>query len=256
MSSDLDSAINAAKKAGEIIQSAYQNKKNIVKKGNLDFVTNIDIQVEKKIFEHLKCTEYSFKGEETGEIKKKSNKKWIIDPIDGTYNFIHTIPFFAISIALMEGDNKLLLGVVYNPITQECYWAENGEGAYMNGIPILVSQQKNIHESIFLMEHGHLDESKNKYLQCMTQLMLKKNVDVFRQGSSAIMLCLFAKGAFDAFLCCGDELHDYAAGLIIAKEAGAIISDWKGNEWNNSSNYILATNKELKKQIVEETQKI
>lgn len=256
MSHDLEIAIDSVKKVGKMIREKYREEKIVMKKGKQDFVTNVDIQAETMIVDCLRDTGYSFFGEERGKMKNGSNKTWIVDPIDGTYNFIHAIPFFAISLALLEEENDLLLGVVYNPITEECYWAEKGSGAYLNGEPVYIRENKNIHESIFLMEHGSSEESRRKYLRCMSQLILQKDMTVVRQGATALMLCLVARGAFDGFLSCGDELYDYAAGLIIAKEAGASICDWKGSKWNNTNSYILVTNDALREQIIEETKQI
>jgi len=256
MSNDLELAIQTAKQAGQIIRSNYKKNKQIKKKGVNDFTTDTDVQVEQFIIKQLTRTGYSFFGEETGEKLTLSKKKWVIDPLDGTSNFIRGNPFFAVSIALIEDDRELLLGVVYDPMTDECYWAEKNAGAYMNEVKIKTSEEKDIGSSVFLMDHGSLKKDKENFLQCLKQITLDKGPAVLRQGATALMLCYVAKGSFEAFLSCGDKLYDYAAGLIIAQESGANVSDWNGKIWDNSSSYILVSNTPLNKPIIKRISKI
>ncbi|MBU0766450.1 inositol monophosphatase [Patescibacteria group bacterium] len=244
MSSDLDLAIKAAKKAGNHIRKQFGKEQYIFKKGENDYVTKTDKEAEEIILYTLNKTGYSVLGEETGENIKQSPKKWIIDPIDGTINYIKGVPFFAISIALMNS-NELMLGVVYDPIAKECYWAEKNTGSFLNGKRINVSKKKSFEGVVALMTHGRSPQCQQEYLKATSKLMLECRMPVFNQGSTALMLALIARGSYDAFLCCGDALYDYAGGLIIAKEAGAKISDWHGKEWDNSNNYVLVANNEL-----------
>lgn len=250
MSKDLKLAIQTAKKAGKIIRDNYKKFKRISSKSSNDFVTETDIQVERFIIKQLTHTGYSYFGEESGEKLRQSNKKWVIDPIDGTTNFIRGYPFFAVSIALIKNNKELILGVIYDPIADECYWAENNKGAHMNGMKIETNKENKIESAVILMDHGSLENDKKQFLKCVNQITLNKGPAVLRQGATSLMLCYIANGRFDAFLSCGDKLYDYAAGLIIAKESGASISDWNGKSWDNSSSYILASNAQLKKQII------
>lgn len=250
ISNDLKLAIKAAKDAGKIIYAAYRKSKSIKRKGLNDFVTATDLEAENAIIKTLQSTGYSIFGEETGRTENKTRKKWIIDPLDGTSNFIRSFSFFAVSIALIEDDKNLVLGVVYDPIAKECYWAERKKGAYVNGKKIKVSNHKDFDGAIILIEHGRSEKNKKDYILSMKNLILNKGALLLRQGSTALMLCYVAKGSAEAFLSCGDELYDYAAGLIIAKEAGAQISDWKGKIWDNSNSYILAANSEIRDKIL------
>ncbi len=129
MSKDLELAIQAAKQAGELIRQQYGKLKKITKKGLNDFVTETDVEAEKIIIAALQPTGYSILGEESGLRNNKSRKKWVIDPLDGTNNFIRGFSFFAVSIALIEDDKNLILGVVYDPMADECFWAEKNSGA-------------------------------------------------------------------------------------------------------------------------------
>lgn len=250
MSDDLKLAIQAVKQAGKIIKEAYGGVVEVKRKGFNDSVTEIDVKAERIIVKLLKRTGYSIFGEESGKSDSGSRKKWIIDPIDGTSNFIRGIPFFAVSVALIENDRQLVLGVVYDPISDECYWAERNKDAYLNGKKIHASSKADFDGSVILIEHGRAEESKIACLSVMGKLMLDDGPLILRQGSTALMLCYVAKGSCEAFLSSGDELYDYAGGLIIAKEAGVIISDWKGKPWDNSSSYILAASPILQKKIL------
>ena len=251
MSKDLQLAIQAAKDAGRIILEAYGRSKEKTEKGRGDFVTATDVLAEQAIIARLQSTGYSILAEETGKIDNYSKREWVIDPLDGTNNFIRGFSFFAVSIALMENEKDLLLGVVYDPIADECYWAEKHEGAYMNGEKIFISREKELGESVLLIECGRSEQSKKDYLACLQRLTMDDGACVIRQGSTALMLCYVAKGMAEAFLSVGDELYDYAGGLIIAQEAGADISDWVGKPWDNTSAYILAANPLMHMPILE-----
>ena len=256
MSSNLQLAIKATKSAGALIHHNYVEAKKLIKKDSNDYATETDIAAEKLIIDILRQTGYSILGEETGETDNHSNRKWIIDPLDGTINFIRGFPFFCVSIALMEGDNRLILGVIYDPIRDECYWAENKKGAYLNGKKINMAKSYDGDRSMILIDHGSSRQSKQDYLKALESLTKQDTFQLMRHGTTALMLCYVAKGSAEAFLSCGDEIYDYAAGLIIAREAGAVISDWEGEAWNDSSSYILASNFKLQPEIVDKVSHI
>jgi len=253
---DTKFAINAAKQAGNVIRKNFGKSGQIVHKGFNDYATPTDIKAEKIIIDVLKQTGYSVFGEEMGETDNQTEKKWIIDPIDGTMNFIRGIPFFATSIALIEDNKKLLIGVVYDPIADECYWAEQNKGAYLNDKKIHISEVNKLDGSIVLLEHNTSAQGKRDYLQIAIKLMKQKGPVVLRQGSTALMLCYLARGSAEAFLSSGDNLYDVAGGLIIAREAGAFISDWKGQEWRSTNPYVLAVTPSLRRKILSKIEKI
>ena len=213
--------------------------------------TTIDVDAEHAIIEMLGSSGYSVYGEETGITHGKGNKMWIIDPLDGTQNFVRGLPFFAVSIALIENDD-LVLGVVYDPLLDECYSAERNAGAYRNRERITASKKEALMDAAVLIEHGKSAISRKRYAECTTVLM-QQGCTVLRLGSTALMLCHVATGGFDAFVSVGDELYDHAAGLIIAKEAGAHISDWSGNAWRRDSETIAVAPDVLCKNIVNYT---
>ncbi|MDO8610900.1 MAG: inositol monophosphatase family protein, partial [bacterium] len=213
MSDDLRLAIQAAKQAGEIIRRNYGKVQLVTQKARHELVTETDKKAELLIITKLKQTGYSVYGEETGNIHTKSSKKWIIDPLDGTSNFIRGFSFFAVSIALIEDNKNLVLGVIYDPITRSCYFAEKNYGAYLNDKKIHISKQSNFSSSVILMDHGNSKRSNRDFLLALTKVT-NNGAPVLRLGATALPLCYISKGAFEAFLSCGDKLYDYAAGLI------------------------------------------
>lgn len=248
-SSDLQLAITAAKAAGEIIKAGYGNIQKIDNKDNGTIVTNVDKESEETIINILqKKSNYAIYSEEIGNIEGK-NGLWVIDPLDGTTNFARGIPLFCVSIALMKGNN-IELGVIYNPTLDELFFAEKGKGCFLNNKKNYVSNKSGINKSIIIANQGHIKEIRERYLKIVQRLY---KVCYFRRfGTTALELCYIAKGGADAFMCSGDELYDYAAGLIIVEEAGGKVTDWKGNTWDNTNSFILATNRKIHDEIVVE----
>ena len=205
-------AIKAARLAAKEIHkfARRMDKVKIYEKGPTDFVTNSDIKVEKIIIEELKKARpnYSFITEENGNIKNKDqNNKWVIDPIDGTVNFLHGVPHFAISIAL-QSNNEIVSGVIYDPIKDEIFFAEKNNGAFFNNHRIRVSKKNRINECLFVTS-GKLD---NQY-----ELPIRKT------GCAALDLAYVASGRYDGFFQKNLNLWDIAAGLILIQEAGGLI---------------------------------
>ena len=183
----------------------------VSKKGPLDFVTNSDIKVEKIIIEELKKARpnYSIVSEENGtEINKDQNNTWIIDPIDGTINFLHGIPHFAISIAL-KSNNEIVSGLIFDPIKNEMFFAEKENGAFFNNHRIRVSKKNELNNCLFVtggkIQHD-LDLSYRK------------------SGSAALDMAYVAAGRYDGYFQHDLNIWDIAAGIIIIKEAGGVIN--------------------------------
>ncbi|MBI2622885.1 MAG: inositol monophosphatase [Candidatus Levybacteria bacterium] len=238
----LQYALNAAQKAGVILKKGYGNIRSIKNKegGNKGIVTEIDEKSEEAIIQYLReNSNYPIFTEEAGTIKGKGNMCWIIDPLDGTTNFARGIPLFAISIALLKSD-QVQLGVVYNPIINECFYAELGKGAYLNSEPIKISDKNDLQGSVIFANHGYGKHDKELFVEVIKKLSPFSSIRKF--GTTALELCYVAKGSAEAFLSAGDELWDYAAGVILIQEAGGRVTDWNGKDWNNSNSYILASN--------------
>ncbi|MDC3158403.1 inositol monophosphatase [Candidatus Pelagibacter sp.] len=222
ISANLNIMIKAAEKASKSIIRDFGEveKLQVSKKGPHDFVTKTDKHVEKILIEELSKTKkhYSFLTEETGIIKNKDNDNtWIIDPIDGTTNFLHGIPHFAISIAL-KSKEELLSGLIFDPIKDEMFFAEKDKGAFLNNQRMRVSKKNSLEVCLF--------SSNNKGVKF-------GNLNMRCTGSAALDLAYVAAGRFDGYFQNNINLWDIAAGIIMIKEAGGIVSDISEFEINN-----------------------
>jgi myo-inositol-1(or 4)-monophosphatase len=214
--------IKASEKASKILIRDFGEIENlqVSKKGPRDFVTNSDIKVEKIIFEELKKARpnYSFISEEKGlENNKDASNTWIIDPIDGTVNFLHGIPHFAISIAL-KTNNEIVSGLIYDPIKDEMFFAEKNNGAFFNNHRIRVSKKNNINDCLFATG-GKINQSLD--------LPNRKS------GCAALDMAYVASGRYDGYFQNDLNLWDIAAGIILIKEAGGIINNIDLNKTQN-----------------------
>jgi len=214
ISANLNVMIKACEKASKVLIRDFGEIENlqVSKKGPRDFVTNSDLRVEKILIQELKKARpnYSFLSEEGGIEENKDKKNtWIIDPIDGTVNFLHGIPHFAISIGL-QSNNEIISGLIYDPIKDEMFFAEKDSGAFQNNQRIRVSKKSEIDECLFATS------GENK-----TGIKLPNR----KSGCAALDLAYVAAGRFDGFFQKNLNLWDIAAGIILIKEAGGIISD-------------------------------
>ena len=183
-------------------------------------------------------------SEETGNVPTDSRVKWIIDPIDGTINFAHGIPICCVSIGV-EKDGEMMMGVVYNPFLNELFFAEKGQGAFLNGEKIHVSTQADVAKSCLVtgFPYTYID-AHNGPLQCFERF-IRQGIPVRRLGSAAIDLCWVACGRFDGFY--EHKLHawDSAAGFLMVLEAGGTVTDYTGAPYSPYQPHILATNGHL-----------
>ena len=214
ISSNLNIMIKAAEKASKplIRDFGEVEKLQVLVKGPSDFVTNTDKKVEKILIEELNKSKknYSILSEEIGKIENSDKDNlWIIDPIDGTTNFLHGIPHFAISIALMN-KNEIISGLIYDPIKNEMFYAEKDNGAYLNNRRIRVSNKKKINECLFATGG---------------QIEIESKLNVRKSGSAALDLAYVASGRFDGYFQNKLNIWDIGAGLILVLEAGGKIND-------------------------------
>lgn len=198
----------------------------VSRKGPGDFVTAADKRVEAALFEELTRVRpgYGFFGEEQGEIAgTDKTHRWIVDPIDGTTNFMHSIPHFACTVAL-EREGEIVAGVTYNPISNDLYWAEKGKGAFHNDRKLRVSSRKNLDEALigtgspFIGKTGHA-----QFLKELHQIM-QRTVGIRRNGACSLDLAYVASGQFDGFWERDLKPWDMAAGLLLVTEAGGVVS--------------------------------
>jgi len=221
-------------------------KLQVSKKGPGDFVTNADKRTEKILIKELTFArpDYSILSEECGVVEKNSEFKWIIDPIDGTLNFLHGVPHFAISIGL-EKKNEIICGMIFNPITNEMFYAEKGKGAYLNNSRIRVSSRKKIEECIVVTY-------ENKEIFFREYEKVSRVVAATRKfGSAALDLAFVACGRADGLWERNLSYWDIAGGIVIVKEAGGTISDFKGEKDYVDGKNILATNSKINNDLIE-----
>ena len=231
ISPNLNLMIKACEKASKILIRDFGELENlqVSKKGPKDFVTNSDKKTEKILINELTKNKkkYSILSEEIGFIKNDDNDYiWVIDPIDGTTNFLHGIPHFCISIGLKFKD-EIISGIIFDPIKNEIFYAEKNEGAYFNNHRIRVSKRKNLDECLF---------ATNKNGLSLTDL----NARIF--GSAALDLAYVASGRIDGYFQNGLNLWDIAAGTLIVKEAGGIVNNY---DLEKTSNIKLVASSEI-----------
>ncbi|GAA5140618.1 inositol-1-monophosphatase [Thalassotalea piscium] len=252
----LNIAVRSARAAGNVIVRAFEqdDKIEVELKGTNDFVTNIDILAEQTIVDSIQKSypSHSIIGEECGLIEGTDNDfQWIIDPIDGTTNFVKGIPHFAVSIAL-KVKGKLDQAVIYDPIRGELFTASRGKGAQLNGFRIRVKQSKELTGAILATGFPFKKKQHmNAYLDIFKTLFLK-TADMRRAGSAALDLAYVAAGRVDGFFEIGLKPWDTAAGELLVIEAGGLVTDFTGGHNHNNSGNIVASSSRLLKEILKD----
>ncbi|CAF1390979.1 unnamed protein product [Adineta steineri] len=243
--------------AGKVVNEGFSITKRVeTKSGAADLVTEYDQRVEEILIKNLqeKFPTHKFIGEESTAAGVKADfgndPTWIIDPIDGTTNFVHGFPFVAISIALAI-NKEVVIGVIYNPVLDRLYSAVRGKGAFKNGRPIKCSGQTDLALSQVAGEYGSSREPDIITAKCQNLRVIIEKVHSIRAvGSAAMNLCMVAEGSCDAYFEYGIHIWDYAAGDLIAREAGAYTCDPSGGPLNLLHRCILCTaTKQLAGQI-------
>ena len=227
-------------------------KLQVSEKGPGDFVTASDKRVEKIIINELNVenSKYSVLCEEKGElIGKNKEKRWIIDPIDGTTNFLNGLPHFAISIAYEE-KGEILSGIIFDPIKNEMFFAEKGQGAYLNNIRTRVSNKSDFKNSL-LVTGGprYTSNIKDKVFKEYIELAKKVRPPIRKSGSAALDLAYVAAGRFDGSWQRELKYWDIAAGIIILKESGGFINNLRGDNYLQDKIDIVATNSKIHKKL-------
>ncbi len=249
-SANLTVMIAAVRKAARGVQRDFGEIANlqVSVKGPGNFVTAADKRCEKVLRDELEKARpgYSFLMEESGKVVgRDTDHRWIIDPIDGTTNFIHSIPFFAISVAL-ERKGDLLCGVTYNPITDELFTAERGQGAFLNNRRLRVAARKTLADTVLAWGIPTIGEA-DRHDQAQRELArLQSKVAAIRQiGSAALELAYVAAGRIDVMQGRGLEPWDTAAGILMVREAGGIVTSAEGEKAPFDTGTVLAGNAEL-----------
>jgi myo-inositol-1(or 4)-monophosphatase len=248
-----------ARKSGEIIRAGYNPRPGfgdslkIDFKGEIDLVTEVDRQSEALLIDEIRSRfpDHSIIAEESGRWDGSRDHRWYIDPLDGTINFAHGLPNFTVSLAYEE-HGEVILGVVYDPIMDECFTAERGRGAYLNGEPVRASQVQDLGQSLLVTGFPYdvrTNPANNLDLYARFSLLSQ---GVRRLGSAAQDLCYVASGRLDGFWELSIYSWDIAAGSLIAREAGARVTRHNGDpEILSPPNSILAANPALHAQMLE-----
>jgi myo-inositol-1(or 4)-monophosphatase len=247
--------IGAARKAGRSLSRDFGEVEQlqVSVKGPGDFVSAADHKAEEIVFNELSKARhgYSFLMEERGLVDgPDKSHRWIVDPLDGTTNFLHGIPLFCISIGL-ERDGQMVAGVVYNPIMDEIYTAEKGKGAYLNDRRRLrVAARKNLPDCLVATDIPHRGKAGKDTWMKEAGTLMREVAGLRRSGSAALDLCWVASGRYDGYWERGLKAWDIAAGLLIIREAGGIVSDADGGDQMFATGSVLAANPIVHKGLV------
>ncbi len=219
----------------------------VSKKGPADFVSSADIQAEKVLHAELSKARpgYGFLLEEGGSIEGSDpDNRWIIDPLDGTTNFLHSIPHFAISIGL-ERQGKIIAGVIYDPLRNELFWAEDGTGAFLNDHRLRVSARQSLADAVIGTAMPFKGRSAHPEYGAQLDRVMGHVSGVRRMGSAALDLAYVAAGRYDGFWEYGLSAWDVAAGLLLVTEAGGLVGEIEGRDNPLESGNVIAANAQL-----------
>ncbi|XP_076645724.1 inositol monophosphatase 1-like [Halictus rubicundus] len=254
-----DFVLKLTAEAGKIIKDAIQGSKKIeTKAGDWDLVTQFDKKVEEIVINSIaqKFPKHKFIGEETVSATNSlpeltDEPTWIIDPIDGTTNFVHSFPFTCVSIALSV-NKQLEIGIVYNPILEQLFTARRGRGAFLNGKPMESSKIEQLEHSLLCLEASYATiESTRDIILGRVEAFVSVAHGIRTMGSAALTLCYVAMGAAEAYHCDNLMPWDVAAGVLIIREAGGVVIDTNGGEFNvRTPKVVAAGNQKLAVELV------
>ncbi|MGH7823793.1 MAG: inositol monophosphatase family protein [Candidatus Binatia bacterium] len=251
----LSAAWVAANGAGTLIRDTWQQPKQIDYKGVIDLVTSIDRESERCIVETLqgRFPQHSILAEEeTTPVGTGNGYCWIIDPLDGTTNFVHGYAHFSISIAL-EHDGEIIVGLVYDPLRRECFRAARGHGATLNDNAIRISGVQELDKALLATGFPYDRREKADYYLTFFKAFMTRTQGIRRNGSAALDLCYVACGRIDGYWELELKPWDVAAGSLIVEEAGGKLSDFSGNRFTIGRNETLASNGAIHEEMVSVT---
>ncbi|HME41653.1 MAG TPA: inositol monophosphatase family protein [Syntrophorhabdales bacterium] len=248
----LEFAIQLAFESGRIQKRYFQKTLSIMHKGEINLVTNVDFECESRILELL-GNEYpddEVISEEKANTYESGKNRWIVDPLDGTTNYAHGYPFFCTSIAY-EVDGEIIVGVVYNPITEELFFARKGEGSFLNGERLGVSAIKEIKQALLVTGFPYdVITNPNNNLNHWAAFIMRAQA-LRRDGSAGLNLSYVAAGRFDGFWEMRLSPWDMAAGVLIVREAGGTVTSLSGETFSLFSGGILASNGLIHKRMLD-----
>ncbi len=248
-SATINVMVKAAQKAarGLVRDFGEVEQLQVSQKGPGDFVSTADMQAERTIKAELKRARPEFgllMEEGHGEAGTDSRHRWLVDPLDGTLNFLHGLPHFAISIGL-ERDGEIVAGVIYDPIKDELFWAERGAGAYMNDRRLRVSARRDLGQAVIATGAPNLGRPGHDAYLAMFGAVIAQTAGIRRFGAAALDLAYVAAGRYDGYFELGLSPWDIAAGIILVREAGGYVSEIAGGHHMLQSGSILAGNDHL-----------
>ncbi len=237
--------------AGVVLKERFGKSHEISKKGEIDLVTESDLAAETTVLKILRdCfPDDNILSEEAGNQDIISPRTWIVDPLDGTTNFAHGFPFFAVSIAL-EVRKEIVLGVVYNPVLQELFHARVQKGAFLNGKQIRVSNVAEMREALVATGFPYDIRDRSNRIFDRFQRMVRGSQGVRRAGAAALDLCYVAAGKLDGFWEENLKPWDTAAGSVIVLEAGGVLSDFEGGPFDRYKQSVVAGNPFIQKEML------
>jgi len=249
----------AAMKAGRSLTRDFGEVQNlqVSMKGPADFVSQADRKAEEVVFQELSRArpDWGFLMEERGTVEgKDSQHRWIVDPLDGTTNFLHGIPMFAISIAL-ERDGQIVAGVVFNPALDELYTAEKGGGAFLNDRRIRVAARQKLHECVLATGIPYLGQGDHARFLFEARQLMGETAGLRRMGAASLDLAYVAAGRFDGYWETGVQPWDIAAGSILVREAGGFVTDTDGAKFDAVQGDIACANELVHKGLLAELKK-
>ncbi len=253
MAKELEVALSAAGRAGEVLRSGFGAEHAITYKGAVDLVTEVDEEAERVIREELlgAFPTHGMLAEEGGGKEGEEDTRWIVDPLDGTTNYAHGLPVFAVSIAL-ERDGEVVLGVVHDPIRDETFVAERGDGATLNGEPIRVSETEEPIRGLIATGLPYDRERMPEALELFGRFAALSR-GMRRLGAAALDLCYVACGRLDGYYEQGIWPWDVAAGSLILTEAGGKVTNYRGDALDLAGREVVASNTLLHPAMIELT---
>lgn len=252
----LGTAVEAAEAAGALLLERRDSGFEISKKGRVNLVTEADLAAEKLIVERIsrEFPGHQILAEERGAAGGGEGVRWVIDPLDGTTNFAHGYPCYAVSIGIEQG-SELVAGVVYDPSRRELFTGLRGGGARLNGRPIRVSLEDRLEDSLLCTGFSYAEAEIADNLRLFSTVMLEAR-SVRRDGSAALDLCYVACGRFDGFWELSLNPWDVAAGILIIREAGGLVTRFDGTEGTIHDRECLATNGRIHAVLAEILQRV
>jgi len=254
----LDFALETTKSAGNILLNHFGKISSFQKKSSdIDLLTKADTESEAFILDQIdtQYPNHHIIAEESPFKKGNSEYRWIIDPLDGTTNFVHNLPIFGVSIGLQYNE-ETILGVVYNPAANKCFWAEKNGGAFLNGTPIKPTSTNTLSNSLLVTGFPYIHDARWEDSFELFKEFYRVSQGIRRLGAAALDFCFVAMGRFDGFWEYGLQPWDICAGAFILQEAGGNASNWDGSILPFSGERILATNGHIHKEMIKTIQNL